>query len=276
MSVETITSRKNPLFQLARAVRDGKEKGLIFVEGIRLCEEAAHAGLKIETVLCVENLKTDERGRRLVELLENASRQIVFVAPALLEQVSDTKSPQGVVALAPRPQTDVATFEQAAVNAELHAGNTAPLVVVMHRANNPSNAGAMLRVAEAAGATAVVVTGGSTDIFSPKALRGAMGSAFRLPIWTGARLDEVFGWCRARGIKTVSTAGGAASLHTEIDWQSARAVIMGPEAGGLTPEEARAADDGIRIPMREPVESLNVAVALGVILYEAGRQRGGF
>jgi TrmH family RNA methyltransferase len=267
LSAETITSRKNPLLQKARAVRDGRDKELVFVEGVRLCEEAARAGLKIETVLCVENLRDEERGGRLLELLEKTGGRIVFVHESILESVADTTTPQGVIALARRPRTGREAIEGEGV---------APLVVIMHRAGNPSNAGAMLRVAEAAGATAAIATEGSVDLFSPKALRGAMGSAFRLPVWTGATLDEALRWCRGRGIRIVSAEVRATSLHTGIDWKRPRAILVGPEAGGLTADEARAADDHVRIPMREPVESLNVAVALGVILYEAARQRGGF
>src|SRR5437660_1507251 len=149
-----------------------------------------------------------------------------------------------------------------------------PLVVLMHAVNNPPNAGAMLRVAEAAGATAVITTRGSTDPLSPKALRGSMGSAFRLPLWTGATFEEALRWCTERGVRTVSADAEATTTHTEIDWTTPRAVVVGPEAGGLSDAEKRAADECVRIPMREPVESLNVAVALGVVLYEAARQRG--
>ena len=100
-----------------------------------------------------------------------------------------------------------------------------------------------------------------------------MGSAFRLPLWTGAELGEVLAWCAARGVVSVATSAAAARTHTELDWTQPRAVVLGPEAGGLSEEEARAAGEIVRIPMRPPVESLNVAVALGVILYEAARQR---
>ncbi len=100
-----------------------------------------------------------------------------------------------------------------------------------------------------------------------------MGSAFRLPLWTGPTLAEALQWCAARAVLSVATAAAAPSLHTEIDWTTPRAVVLGPEAGGLTDEEIREANDAVRIPMREPVESLNLATALAVILYEAARQR---
>jgi TrmH family RNA methyltransferase len=261
---ETIISRKNPLVQRARAVRDGADVELIFVEGVRLCEEALRAGVRVEFALYSAALEESERGARLLEELKRICPRVLPVSESVLESVSDTKTSQGVVALARRPRTNSGVTGRV---------DETPLVVIIHGANNPSNAGAMLRVAEAAGATFVVSTKGSTDLLSPKALRGSMGSAFRIPLWTGARLEEALRVCAERGIRTVSTDASATRTHTEIDWTIPRAVIVGPEAGGLSDVEIRATDESVRIPMREPVESLNVAVALAVILYEAARQR---
>lgn len=263
MSLE-ITSRKNSLVSRARAVRDGREPSGVFVEGVRLCEDALRSGARFELVLYTRSHAEQGRGARLLEELRGASSGLQLVSDDVMEFISDTKSPQGIVALARRPRTGAEVLEQ--------AGGT-PLVVVMHRANNPSNAGAGLRVAEAAGATGVVLTQGSTDPLSPKSLRGSMGSAFRLPLWTGPTLAEALQWCAARGIRTVATSAAAPSLHTELDWTTPRAIVLGPEAGGLTDEEVRAADAAARIPMRAPVESLNLATALAVLLYEAARQR---
>jgi TrmH family RNA methyltransferase len=261
---DIITSRKNQFAQRARAVREGRERELVFVEGVRLCEEALRASVVFEAVLYTRGLAEEERGEALLQKLRDVCPNTYAVAEDVLESVSDTKTPQGVVALVQRPQTGRGRIEQA---------KGVPLVVVLHGANNPSNAGAVLRVAEAAGATGVVLTKGATDPLSPKSLRGSMGSAFRLPLWTGPTLEEVLGWCAGRDIRAVATAASGRRLHTEIDWQSPRAVVLGPEAGGLTDEELRAADDAVRIPMREPVESLNLATALAVVLYEAARQR---
>lgn len=264
MNRDTITSRKNPLAQRARAVRDGREREFVFVEGVRLIEEALRASVEFEAVLYTRGLADDGRGASLLKGLSEVCRNAQAVSEDVLESVSDTKTPQGVVALARRPESGRERVGRA---------SGVPLVVVMHRANNPSNAGAVLRVAEAAGATGVVLTKGSTDPLSPKSLRGSMGSAFRLPLWTGPTLEEALGWCAGRGIRTVATAAAAASLHTDIDWTGPRAVVLGPEAGGLTDEESGAADEAVRIPMRAPVESLNLATALAVVLYEAARQR---
>lgn len=263
---ETITSRQNALVREAREVRDGRRRSLVFVEGLRLCEEAVAAGLEVRAALYTEELASDARGHRLVEALRGSAGKIARVGADLMEYVSDTKGPQGVLLLAARPDTSRPPSDDA-------AGAT-PLVVVLHRVQNPSNAGAMLRVAEAAGATLVVATEGTADLFSPKALRGAMGSTFRLPLWTGADYARVLAWCAARGVATLSTSANASRAHTEVDWTRARAVVVGREGAGLDQSDAAATDDSVRIPMRPPVESLNVAVALAVILYEAARQRG--
>ncbi|HEY0098220.1 MAG TPA: RNA methyltransferase [Pyrinomonadaceae bacterium] len=260
-----ITSRQNPLIQHARAVSRGTSKELLFIEGLRLCEEAARSELACEEVIHTEKFAADPRAARLLAALERLKPRFHLVSEGVFASLSDTKSPQGIVLLAQRRATTRATFEKS-----LHPN---PLIVVLHGVNNPSNAGAMLRVAEAAGATGVIATAGTTDLLSPRALRGAMGSGFRLPLWTNADFAEVVSWCGAHGIRTVSAYLAADKGHTALVWTEAYAVIMGAEAGGLEDEEARAADERIRIPMQPPVESLNVAVALAVILYEAARQR---
>ena len=265
MTDELITSRKNSLALHARSVRDGRERESIFVEGLRLCEEALSTGLGFDFVLYTRSLEDASRGARLLASLRETGARVVAVSDAVLESVSDTKTPQGVIAIARRPQPGPELLERV---------TSTPLVVILHGANNPSNAGAALRVAEAAGASGVVATRGSADLFSPKALRGSMGSAFRLPVWTGATFEEALRFCAGRGIKTVGTDARASTTHTEIDWTKPRAIVLGPEAGGLTDEEVRACDESLRIPMREPVESLNLTTALAVVLYEAARQRG--
>lgn len=266
MKQPVIASRDNALAKHARAVRDGRVGDRIFIEGVRLCEEALSASLHIEEVLYTESLAGDERGARLLRSLKRVSGRASAVSEQVLASVSDTKSPQGIVALASRPRTDAHALEGT-------RDNRSPLLLIMHRTNNPANAGALLRAAEAAGASGAITTAGATDILSPKALRGAMGSSFRLPLWTGPEYAQALDWCAARGISTVCADARATRFFTEIDWTGGRALIVGPEASGLSPDEVAAADEAVRIPLRSPVESLNLAVAGAIILYEAARQR---
>jgi TrmH family RNA methyltransferase len=265
MKETVIKSRDNPLVKRARAARARKLDHLIFAEGVRLCEEALGASLAIEDVLCTERLAQDERGAQLLQALGRVCERMVFLSEQVFASISDTKSPQGIALIAAEPRTGPERL--------IDQEGQAPLIIVMHRINNPSNAGAILRTAEAAGATAAVTTTGSTDLFSPKALRGAMGSSFRLPLWIGAEFREIMEWCRQRGVQTVGADANAAHSFTEIDWTRPRALVVGAEAAGLSAGEVAATDEAVRIPMRPPVESLNVAVACAIVLYEAARQR---
>jgi TrmH family RNA methyltransferase len=100
-----------------------------------------------------------------------------------------------------------------------------------------------------------------------------MGSAFRLPIWSGRTFEEVVGWCRERGIVTACADGEATTDYTDLDWTKATALMLGPESTGFTAEELMHADQSVKIPMQGLAESLNVSVAAGILLFEATRQR---
>jgi TrmH family RNA methyltransferase len=260
-----ISSRDNSLLRRARAVRDGKATDSIFIEGLRLAEEAWASGLAIEVVIYSDELAQKERGGKLIRDLEEHSVKSVSVSEKLLQSISYTKTPQGIVVLAARPAFDQNLFDKRQPET--------PLVVILHRLNNPVNVGAIVRTAEAGGATGVIATAGTADPFSPKSLRGAMGSAFRLPIWTGLDYGQAIAWCRRRRIQTVCADVHARHDHTEPQWRQATAIIMGTESDGLTPEEISMTDKAVKIPMKGQTESLNVAVAAGILLYEAARQR---
>jgi len=261
-----ITSRDNSLLRRARAVRDGKEPDSIFVEGLRLCEEALASGLNIEAVIYSDQFAQKARPTLLINALENAGAKSASVSEKLLESISYTKTPQGIAVLASRPASDKASFEA--------RPPAVPLLVVMHSINNPVNVGAIVRAAEAAGATGVIATKETADPFSPKALRGAMGSSFRVAIWIGVDYSDVIAWSRERGIRTICADVKASVAYTDIDWVGPSALIVGPESTGLSSEELAAAGEVVRIPMSGSLESLNVSIAAGIILYEAARQRG--
>jgi len=260
-----ITSRDNSLLRQARAVRDGKIDELIYVEGLRLCEEAQRSNLKIEAVIVSEELMRKERAAPAIAELSRVSKRTASVSEKLLESISYTKTPQGIVVLAERPESSEARLAETVA--------TKPLLVVLHQINNPVNVGAILRTAEAAGATGVITTKNTSDPFSPKSLRGAMGSAFRLPIWSGPSFDEVVDWCRERRIVTACADGEATTDYTDLDWTVGSALLLGPESTGFTAEELMSADLKVKIPMKGLAESLNVSVAAGILLFEAARQR---
>jgi len=265
MDAITITSRDNSLLRHTRAVRDGSVEDVIYVEGMLLCEEALTSGLKIHAVIFSDEIARKEKPAELIAKLSTACDRLGCVSEKLLTYVSYTKTSQGILLLASRPETSEEQF----TNKQLETS----LIVVMHRITNPVNVGAILRTSEATGATGAVATENATDPFAPKALRGAMGAAFRLPIWYRPTYAQVLDLCKQRGVKTVCADLNAQNNYTELDWTGPCALILGPETSGLSPAEIAAADEAARIPMRDPVESLNVSVAAGVLLYEAARQR---
>ena len=262
-----ITSRDNALLRHARGVRDGKTRESIYVEGLRLCREALSSNLNIEAVIYSDEIAKKDRAAELIHELEKVSAKSASVSEKLLESISYTKTPQGIVVLAARPEISDSEFKE--------AQSQSPLLVVLHGINNPVNVGAILRTAEAAGATGVIATKGTSDPFSPKSLRGAMGSAFRLPIWSDAELQNVISWCRKQKIRTVAADATGSQSYVNLDWRIPTALVMGQESAGLSEEEVAATDESVNIPMQGSTESLNVAVATAILLYEAHRQRAG-
>jgi TrmH family RNA methyltransferase len=167
-----------------------------------------------------------------------------------------------LLALARRPLFDEERF---------FAGT--PLVIVAAGIQDPGNLGALLRSAEAAGATGAYLTDGAADPFSWKALRGSMGSVFRLPHRRRIGTVEALARLRERGVRTVAADPGAAKAYHDADLRGPLAFLLGPEGSGLPATLAAQADLAVAIPMAPRVESLNVGVAAGVLLFEAARQR---
>ena len=260
-----ISSRDNSLLRRARSVRDGKDEDFIFVEGLRLCEEAVTSGLEIEAVIYSDQIIRKDRPAALIKHATAVAKAEGVASEKLLESISYTKTPQGIVVLAKRPLHDEESF--AAKQPKT------PLIVILNEINNPVNVGAILRTAEGAGATGIIATARTADPFSPKALRGAMGSAFRLPVWSGSSFDKAITWCSSRKIRTVAADLSASTDYHEVNWRKPQALVVGRESTGLSSGELALADAVVRIPMQGAAESLNVAVAAGIILFEAARQR---
>ncbi len=266
-----ITSRDNSRLKHARQVRDGKVREQIFVEGLRLGEEALSASLKILEVFVTESFSETERGASLLEKFVKQSLPVSLLDEKLFASISDTENPQGVCLLAEKPLTGKDLLSEKL--RETVEKRRLPLIVGLHELNNPSNVGAILRTAEAVGVSGVILTKKSANPFAPKSLRSAMGAAFRLPMWTNAEFVETIEFCWENNLLTVCADVRAEKTHFEIAWNAPKALILGSEAHGLSAEELAQIDEALRIPMNETVESLNVAVAAGVVLYEAWRQR---
>jgi RNA methyltransferase, TrmH family len=257
---EVIRSRQNPHYKRLAALKDRTDRSLCLLEGPRLVEEALAAGLPIREVAAVPEAEAD-RGALFAMLRANGVAVTHFEA-LLLASLSEVEASQGVLAVAERPAASEAGLE-----------GSRPLLLVAVAIQNPGNLGALLRSAEAAGASGAFLTRGCADPFSWKALRGSMGSAFRLPLALGLEPGELLSRLAARGVASVAAAADAEHSYDAFDWRAPVALFVGNEAAGLPPELARAASARVAIPMAGDVESLNVAAAAAVLLFEAARQR---
>jgi RNA methyltransferase, TrmH family len=264
MIIDKVTSRQNPLVKRFRTVRQGRERHLIFIEGVRLVEEVLRAEIRIETVAYTEQLQASERGERLYEQLKKLPCRGAVVTDNVMAAISDVETPQGVAAIAHLPY---ASLDDA-------IRSKSALIVVAHQLQDPGNLGTIIRTAEAAGADSVIVTHGTVDPFNLKALRASMGSAFRLPLISNVRLPELVDFCRKNGLKLIAAEAEGGRPYSDFDWKTPVAVLLGQEASGLDKSAAALVDERLSIPMLAGVESLNVATAAAVLLYEAARQKG--
>jgi TrmH family RNA methyltransferase len=264
--VETVTSRENRALKQFRAALRGSgltEEGLTAVEGARLVADALASGLEITAVLCSAS------GERHLALLQGqipAHARLLRVSDRLFDSVADTQTPQGIAALV-RPR---ATGFDALTRSS--AGH--PLVVMLVRVQDPGNTGAILRAAEAFGASGVMLTAGSAHPWSPKAIRASAGSALRLPVVHGLAPPVALAQLRLAGFTSYAATRTGSSLPSEVDLTAPVALLIGNEGAGLPPAIERSADATLRIPLAAAVNSLNAAMAASVLLYEAARQRG--
>jgi TrmH family RNA methyltransferase len=263
--VRTITSRQNPFIQRCRALRDSRppESGEALLDGPHLLRAALDAKIRVLGVTFTSGARRSLEGRALARDLDAAAVTTYEVSEPLSRAISPVRAPSGIVA--------VAHLAPAPLDRAL--AGPSPLVVVVVDVQDPGNVGAIIRAAEAGHGTGVVCCGSSADPFGWKALRGSMGSALRLPVAGRVPIIDALLAARARGLRVVATSPRADTGLFDADLTGALAIVVGGEGAGLPPDAFAAADQRVAIPMQRPVESLNVAVATAVVVFEAYRQR---
>jgi TrmH family RNA methyltransferase len=279
MLVEKITSRQNPLVKRFRRVRTMGERPHVFLEGVRLIEDAINAGAHFESVAFTAELESSERGAALLDLLRGVQCRGALVSKQVMEAIADTRAPQGVAAIVSRPYIELDDL----------FGYSPDLLVIADELQDPGNLGSIIRTAEAAGASGLITTRYTVDPFNDKAIRASMGSALRLPVVTGASRADIAARCRDHKIKTIASRANPEptqgviedaaraeriKLCADVDMTVPIALIVGREATGIPASAEGEADEFVHIPMAQGVESLNVAAAAAILLYEAARQRG--
>jgi len=262
-----ITSRQNATVKRARALargRDVSEAAALCVEGVRLFEDALAQGVRFEAVLVASRLDATERGAALHERLWRSDAPVLDATDAVLESISDVAGNQGVVGLAYKK-----TWERA----DLFPSDRAPLVIVAWGVQDPGNLGTIIRTADASGATGLLATPATACPYNTKCIRATAGSIFRLPLMEVDEDSQALEMLRAQGVVMIGTALAGGARHVDADFTKPVAIVLGGEGGGLPEHVVELCDQSVRIPIRPGVESLNVASAAAIILYEAARQR---
>ncbi|MHC5064816.1 MAG: TrmH family RNA methyltransferase [Planctomycetota bacterium] len=259
-----INSSKNPALRRYVDAGAGKEEGAMLVEGVKLVWDALSADLPVVSAAVSPKLSKQKSGWDLRRRLEQTADEFLDCSDQALQRVSSLTTQQGVAAILQRPACDLA---------ELVPGDYPALIVAAAQVKDPGNLGAIMRAAEASGASGMLTLSGGADPFREKAVRGSAGSVFRLPIVAGMQESEFIDFAKKSDLQVIACDATGEDEYLAADYRRGTVLILGGEGGGLPAGLLSAADSVLRIPMQAPVESLNVAVAAGVVLFEARRQR---
>ncbi len=265
MNYMKITSHSNPRIKEVLDIKRRKSRvkhGSFIIEGPHLIEMALGADTPVGEVFFSEAFGRKKEGQKILKLLAERTSNIFEVADHVFLKLAETETPQGIIAVAAcRP----VSLQQLRLKGS-------PLLVVSDGIQDPGNLGTIIRTADASGADAVIILPGTCDVFMQKTIRATAGSLFNIPV-VHALVDEFTDWLRSRKINLAITAADAEHSLFEARLDRPVALVFGNEAHGVREELKRAADIVLRIPIYGKAESLNVATAAAVCLYEAARQR---
>ncbi|MQN02308.1 MAG: RNA methyltransferase [Lachnospiraceae bacterium] len=259
-----ITSKNNDLIKYVKKIsskpKARREENVFFAEGRRLLSETPARLLK--KVLVSENFsfKDTPADEKLKEIL-NSGADIEEVSESVFSEISDTKHSQGIAAVVRQPSYELS---------DLLPGK--PLILLLENVQDPGNLGTMVRTALGAGASGIVMTRDCVDIFSPKVVRATMGAIYRLPFFFVDDASEAIEKLRGR-VRFFAASLGGKKTYDQCDFSHGTAFLIGNEGNGLRKETISACDSEMLIPMEGGLESLNAAMAAGILLYEAHRQR---
>lgn len=247
-----------------RALAQRKQReaeGAFVVEGIRPVWQAVESGAAVEALVVAPELLISEQARLMVDSQRAAGMRVVAVSAAVFTGVAEREHPSGLAAIvraADRRLTELVVPPRA-------------LFVALHETGNPGNLGTILRTMDAVAADGLIVIGHTTDPYHPTAVKASMGALFTIPIARVATADEVLTWCVRHGIGVVTTSAAARQDHWSARYPQSCLLLLGSEGEGLPAALLHAGDLAVRIPMLGHVDSLNLAVSAGILLYEARR-----
>ena len=274
-----ITSTKNPkikqLLELQQKSAERRRTGLFVVEGQRELEHCLAAGYEVESVFVNEELRMKNEELVLPQGLEadgGASPSYFTLAPHVYERIAYRGSTEGVVAIIKSPERGASSLQQILKGSTNDDGLENALFIILESVEKPGNLGAVLRSADAAGATAVIVCDPLTDLYNPNLIRASIGACFTVPT-VACTSEECIALLKQNNVRILTAQLQDSELYYDTDMTGPTAIVMGTESTGLTEQWRQAADAHIRIPMLGRLDSLNVSVSAAILLFEAVRQR---
>jgi TrmH family RNA methyltransferase len=252
-----LSRREERLLRSLRQRKTREAEGLFLAEGIRAVEDLAASPLPVRFAAAASSLGDTPRGQALLHLLASQGVAVHETPERDLAAMADTETPQGILAVAPIPR--------AALDALRVEDADPSVLLVLDAVQDPGNFGTLARTAEALGAAGVVALPGTVDPWNPKSVRAAMGSTFRLPV-VEAGWEDLAPWLTARGVETLAAVVGGEPLGGDRPRRAA--LVLGNEGAGVGDETRARADRAVGIPLRGRAESLNVAAAGAILLYE--------
>lgn len=272
---EVISSAANPLVKRVRALADRKHRrrqGAFVVQGIQPVWQAVEAGADIEVLIVAPDLLRHRGALDMVETQEAAGVRVARLTADIFGRIADRDGPSGVAAIVRAMPAALDTL--AVPPAGTTRGAAGALFAALHTAANPGNLGTIVRTASAVGAAGVILIGPSADPYDPVAVKASMGALFTVPVATAGSDAEFLAWARAHGVAIAATSARADLSCWDANWPLPLALLLGSEGTGLPDKLLAAADLQVAIPMTGTAESLNLAVAAGVLLYEIRRRTG--
>lgn len=269
MITSTSSSQVKHICQLQKKSKAREEAKEFVVEGIRMVSEVPFERL-VKMYISEGYMNSNEHIYN--ELLQKYEGKIEVVSDNVFSHMSDTKTPQGIMAIVKMIETKLSDMLNGSTDMGIST-NTAPLLIIVENLQDPGNLGTILRMGEGAGVTGVIISKNSVDIYNPKTIRSTMGSLYRVPFLRTEDLRMTIEECKEAGVKMYAAHLKGKETYLSPNYRNATGFLIGNEGNGLTDETANLADEFIRIPMAGQVESLNAAIACTVLTYEAFRQR---
>jgi RNA methyltransferase, TrmH family len=263
---EMISSAANPLVKRVRSLADRKHRrreSAFVVQGIQPVWQAVEAGAEVEVIIVAPGLLRHPGAVAMVAERETAGVRVATVSDELFGRISDRDAPSGLAAIVratPAPLADMPVRADS-------------VFAVLHEVGNPGNLGTIIRTANAAGVSAVITIGPSADPYDPAAVKASMGALFAMPVAQATSADQFFEWAATSGITVAATSARGSATCWDAELPLPIAFMLGSEGAGLPEEVLDRADVHVRIPMVGTAESLNLAAAAAVLLFELPRRR---